>query len=44
MSELINKFLKKNISKVNPLNTIAKYDLGNIKNIKNFSIKNFKVS
>ncbi len=43
MSELINKFLKKNKSKVNPLNTLAKYDLGNVKNIKNFSIKDFKV-
>ena len=44
MSELINKFLKKNKSKVNPLNTLAKYDLGNVKNIKNFSIKDFKVN
>ena len=43
MSDLINIFIKKNKSKVNPISTLAKYDLGNIKDIKNFTIKDLKV-
>ena len=43
MSDLINLFIKKNKSKVNPISTLIKYDLGNIKSIKNFSIKDIKV-
>jgi len=43
MSDLINLFIKKNNSKVNPISTLIKYDLGNIKNINNFSIKDIKV-
>ena len=38
----INKL--KNNSKVNPISTLIKYDLGNIKNINNFSIKDIKVN
>ena len=44
MSDLINLFIKKNNSKVNPISTLIKYDLGNIKNINNFSIKDIKVN
>ena len=44
MSDLINLFIKKNNSKVNPISTLIKYDLGNIKSIKNFSIKDIKVN
>ena len=40
MSDLINKFIKINKLKVNPMTTLSKYDLGNIKNIKQFSYKN----
>ena len=43
MSDLINIFIKKNKKKVNPISTLAKYDLGNIKDIKNFTIKDLKV-
>jgi len=44
MSDLINLFIKKNNIKVNPISTLIKYDLGNIKNINNFSIKDIKVN
>ena len=44
MSDLINLFIKKNNSKVNPTSTLIKYDLGSIKNINNFSIKDIKVN
>ena len=40
MSDLINKFIRINKLKVNPMTTLSKYDLGNIKNIKQFSFKN----
>ena len=40
MSDLINKFIRINKLKVNPMTTLSKYDLGNIKNIKQFSYKN----
>ena len=44
MSDLINLFIKKNNRKVNPIITLTKYDLGNIKNINKFPIKNIKVN
>jgi len=44
MSDLINLFIKKNNRKVNPISTITKYDLGNIKSINKFPIKNIKVN
>ena len=43
MSDLINIFIKKNKKKVKPISTLAKYDLGNIKDIKHFTIKDLKV-
>ena len=43
ISDLINEFLKNNKPKVIPLNTLTKYDLGNIRNIKNFPFKNIKL-
>ena len=43
MSDLINLFIKRNKKKVKPITTLTKYDLGNIKNIKNFIIKDLKV-
>ena len=39
MSDLINKSIRINKLKVNPMTTLSKYDLGNIKNIKQFSLK-----
>ena len=43
MSDLINLFIKKNKTKVFPLSTLTKYDLGNIRDIKKFIIKDFKI-
>ena len=44
MSDLINLFIKRNNKKVNPISTLIKYDLGNIKSIKDFPIKDIKVN
>ena len=43
ISDLINEFLKNNKPTVIPFNTLTKYDLGNIRNIKNFPFKNIKL-
>ena len=43
MSELINAFLIKFNRYGNAVPTLAKYDLGNSKNIKNFILKDVKV-
>lgn len=43
MSELINIYLKKNNKCGNTLSTLAKYDLGNVKDVKNFFIKEIEV-